>query len=207
MKHTDKERTLALAGIFQSAQLVKKIAREGSCSNAALESCLETLFKFDAATVTDVYGGIAELSIGLNTLIQQLSGDTNNQDMEITRYVISLLHLEKKLSRNNAMLEQIQQGLDKTRQQMNYFDLGHENIIASLAEIYQQSISTLVPKIIVQGEQGYLAQQSNANKVRALLLAGIRSAVLWRQCGGNRLLFLFSRNKYLKSARELIQQI
>jgi high frequency lysogenization protein len=207
MKHTEEERTLALAGIFQAAQLVKKIAREGSCSNAAFESCLETLFKFDARNVMEIYGGIAELSIGLNTLCQQLTGSIDKQDMEITRYVISLFHLEKKLSKNKAMLEQLQQGLEKTRQQMNYFDLGHENIIASLADIYQQTLSNIPPKIIIQGEQVYLSQQNNANKIRALLLAAIRSTVLWRQCGGNRLQFIFTRNRYLKTAKSLINNI
>lgn len=204
MKHTEEERTLALAGIFQAAQLVKKIAREGSCSNAAFESCLETLFKFDARNVMEIYGGIAELSIGLNTLCQQLTGSIDKQDMEITRYVISLFHLERKLSKNKAMLEQLQQGLEKTRQQMNYFDLGHENIIASLADIYQQTLSNIPPKIIIQGEQVYLSQQNNANKIRALLLAAIRSTVLWRQCGGNRLQFIFARNRYIKTAKSLI---
>ncbi|MDH5485376.1 MAG: high frequency lysogenization protein HflD [Gammaproteobacteria bacterium] len=207
MKYTEEDRTLALAGIFQAAQLVKKIAREGSCSNAALESCLETLFKFDANNVKDIYGGIAELSIGLNTLCQQLTGGIDKQDMEITRYVISLFHLEKKLSKNRAMLTQLQQGLEKTHQQMNYFDLGHENIIASLADIYQQTLSTISPKIIIQGEQVYLSQQGNANKIRALLLAAIRSTVLWRQCGGNRLQFIFSRNRYLKTAKSLLKTI
>jgi high frequency lysogenization protein len=44
-------------------------------------------------------------------------------------------------------------------------------------------------------------------KVRALLLAGIRAAVLWRQVGGSRLQILFSRAKIKAAAEKILQQI
>ncbi|MCW9012474.1 MAG: high frequency lysogenization protein HflD [Gammaproteobacteria bacterium] len=207
MKHTQEDRTLALAGVFQAAKLVEDIARTGQVSGAAMESCLETLFKFDSASVGNVYGGIAELSTGLKTLIDQMSSDSDKKNMDITRYVISLLHLEKKLSKNKPMLDKMSKGLENTQNQMEYFSLTHENVLANLAGLYQDTISTLMPRIIVQGEQNYLSQQSNANKIRALLLAGIRSAVLWRQCGGNKLQFLFGRKSYLNTSKELLAQI
>ncbi len=127
--------------------------------------------------------------------------------MDITRYVISLLHLEKKLKKNKAMTDQIASGLENAKNQMEYFSLSHENVLANLGNIYQETISTLLPRILIQGEQNFLSQQNNANKIRALLLAGIRSAVLWRQCGGNRLQFLLGRKKYLHTAQELIKKI
>lgn len=207
MTYTDEERTLALAGIYQAAKLVQQVARNGQASSAAIESSLETLFKFDSNSVEQVYGGIAELSIGLKTLADQLSNTNKNTNMEITRYVVSLLHLEKKLRKNKTMLDQIDAGLKKAQEQMEYFSLEHENVIANLGSIYQDTISTLMPRIMVQGEQSYLALQGNANKIRALLLAGIRSAVLWRQCGGNRLQLLFSRSKYLNTTKTLLNRI
>lgn len=207
MKHTKDDRTLALAGIFQVAFLVQQIARTGSVASAAMESSLETLFKFDSNTVKQIYGTPADISTGLKTLTKQLSGDTDKQNMEITRYVLGIIVLEKKLSKNQAMLNKITEGLEMTRGKMDFFSLTHENTIASLADLYQQTISNLLPRILVDGDHGYLNQPSNANKIRALLLAGIRSAVLWRQCGGGRLQFLFSRKSYLNTAESILKSI
>lgn len=207
MKYTHEEQTLALAAIFQAARLVQQIARTGQASGAAIEASLESLFKIDSNSVIEIFGSPAAMTLGLKCLKQQLSGDSSKQDMEITRYVISLLHLEKKLSKSRTMLDQITQGLEKTRNQMSYFDLTHENVLASLGGLYQDTISQLSPRILVQGEQNYLSQASNANKIRALLLSGIRAAVLWRQCGGSRLRLLFGRKNYLINAESILKGI
>jgi high frequency lysogenization protein len=42
------------------------------------------------------------------------------------------------------------------------------------------------------------------NWVRSLLLAGLRSAVLWDQLGGGRMELMFGRQKILTHAHELI---
>ena len=207
MKYTIEDQTLALAGVFQAAQLVQQVARSGQVSGALLESSLETLFKFDSDNVVDVYGGVVGVSLGLKTLGQQLRGEADQQDLEITRYVIALLHLEKKLRKNPALIEHISRGLQNTENQMEYFSLTHENVLANLGSLYQETVSTLLPRIIVQGDQNLLSQQSNANKIRAILLAGIRSAFLWQQTGGNKLKFLFWRKKYLQAAERLLSRI
>lgn len=204
MKYSKEEQTLALAGIFQVATLVQQIARTGQASGAAVEASLESLFKIDSNSVVEVFGSPAAMTLGLKCLKDQLSGDNSQKDMEITRYVIALLHLEKKLSKSGAMLDHLTQGLEKTRNQMSYFDLTHENVLASLAGLYQDTISKLTPRILVQGEHSFLSQQTHANKIRALLLAGIRAAVLWRQCGGSRLRLLFNRKAYLEAAENIL---
>jgi high frequency lysogenization protein len=205
--YTKQDQTIALAGVMQTARLVQQLARDGKISGAAMETSLETLFKIDSNNVIDVFGSVSGVTTGLRTLRKQMSGDSKQQDLEITRYVISLLHLEKKLSRDKKMLKRIADELDRIKGQMNYFSLMHENVLASLGALYQETISTLMPRIIVQGEPSFLSQQANANKIRALLLAGIRSAVLWRQTGGNRWQFLFGRGAYLKSTNELLDKI
>lgn len=207
MKHTFEDRTLALAGIYQSVILVKDIARKGSVSDAHLSTLLETLFRFDANNVIDVYGDASTVKKGLQILIDQLSGKKDSADMEITRYAIQLLNLEKALKKSPNIMQQLSEQLEKTQGKMDYFDLSHENIIASLADIYQQYVSPLSAKIMIKGEANFLSQASNANKIRALLLAGIRSAVLWRQCGGSRWQILFSRKSYLNSAQNILKTI
>ncbi|VAW62223.1 High frequency lysogenization protein HflD [hydrothermal vent metagenome] len=207
MEHSHKDKTLALAGIYQSVALVQELARKGSVADAQLAPLLETLFRFDANSVEAVYGDIPSIKKGLNTLKGQLSGERSSDNMEITRYVIGLLHLEKQLYKSPNMMDKLSDDLQKTQSKMEYFDVSHENIIASLADIYQQDISPLGAKIMVQGEETYLSQQSNANKIRALLFAGVRSAVLWRQCGGGKIQLLFSRKKYINCADELLNTI
>jgi high frequency lysogenization protein len=207
MKYSIEDQTLALAGVFQAARLVQQIARQGQAPGAHMESSLETLFKFDSENVLDVFGGIAGVSLGLKTLQIQLSGNAEQQDLEVTRYAISLLHLEKKLRKHPDLVQRIADGLKTAQNQMDYFSLTHENVFASLAGLYQDTVSTLLPRIIVQGEQHLLSQQANANKIRALLLAGIRSAFLWQQTGGNKLRFLLNRKKYLHAAGQLLARL
>jgi len=207
MKHTQEDRTLALAGIYQSVKLVQEIARQGSVSDVHISSLLETLFRFDVNTVTDVYGDTSTVKKGLHMLADQLSGKTDSTDMEIIRYAIQLLNLEKALKKSPKVMQDLSDQLEKTQDKMEYFEPNHENIIASLADIYQQYISPLGAKLMIKGEANFLSQPSNANKIRALLLAGVRSAVLWRQCGGSRWQLLFSRKDYLMSAKKLLNQI
>ena len=95
MEHNQEDRTLALAGIYQSVVLVKEIASKGNVSDAHLASILETLFRFDVNNVMDVYGDVTTIKKGLLTLHEQLSGDKRNIDMEITRYVINIPTVRK----------------------------------------------------------------------------------------------------------------
>ena len=207
MSQSQEDKTLALAGIFQAAHLVRNIAWEGKTNIPAMTTSFESLLRFDAPDVISVYGDLSGIIDGLRTLINQLGSDTNQRDIDITRYVITLVHLERKLVSNPEMLDTVSRKLETVKEQLDYFDLSHENTIAKIADIYKTTISTLQPRIVVQGDQVYLTNQDNANKIRALLLAGIRSAVLWRQCGGSRIQFLFGRKKYLNTAEMLLNKV
>jgi high frequency lysogenization protein len=204
MTHNKYDQTLALAGVYQSASLVKQIANKGVANSAHIESSLETLFRFDAATVEEVFGSEAGVTHGVKILYKNLS-NRSTRDIDITKYVISLLMLERKLVSDNNMLDQIDTQLKKIESQFDFFSLNHENTFAKLGQLYKDTISALGPKIIVNGEQPYLNNEINANKIRALLLAGIRSAILWRQCGGSRLQFLFGRKAYLRECEHILK--
>jgi high frequency lysogenization protein len=114
--------------------------------------------------------------------------------------------LERKLMKRKDLLDAITAGIDKAESQREHFGTTHENVIASLADLYTQTISTLQPRIIVNGEHNHVSNPSNANKIRALLLAAIRSAVLWRQCGGTRWQLLFNRKAILAQAQKLLDE-
>ena len=60
---------------------------------------------------------------------------------------------------------------------------------------------------MVHGAQIHLAKPDNANRIRALLLAGIRAARLWRQSGGSRLRLLLRRKLLLQEARRTLASL
>jgi len=201
---------LALEGIFLSARLVQQFAREGRTDNEALRASIQSILALDAPDVETVYGGARGVHLGLELLSTRLSGKTQPSDMEMARYVVALVQLEGGLRRRPAMLDAIRQGIDTARAQMKFFQNDapaedvHPLLMEKLAELYSQTISTLTPRIMVSGEHGHLNNPAIAAKVRATLLAGIRSAVLWRQLGGRRWQLLFARGKIARAAVELL---
>ncbi len=207
MQHSKREQTLALAGVFQAASLVQQIANKGMANSAVIESSLETLFRFDAETTEGVFGNLAGVGTGIRVLNEQLAAFKSKRNVEVTHYVISLLVLERKLSSNSKMLKQITETLAEIETSLEFFSLMNENIFVKLGALYKETVSTLEPKIIVHGEQTHLSNESNASKVRALLLAGIRSAVLWRQCNGSRWHILFGRKRYLSEAKTMLEEL
>ena len=201
---------LALAGIFQSACLVQQLAREGHTDSAALHTSIQSILALDAPDVETIYGSARGVRLGLELLNSKLTGKTKSSDMEMARYVVAMVQLEGSLRRNPKMLDEIRQGIDTARTQMKFFendapaDGVHPLLMEKLAQLYSQTISTLTPRIMVSGEHGHLANPAIAARVRATLLAGIRSAVLWRQLGGRRWQLLFSRGKIARAAAELL---
>ena len=202
-----RNRTLTLAGVYQACAMVRDIATNGRDLNVVVQSCINTLFKTDPESVEDVYGGISGVSSGLRVLNKQIGFETSGQrDLEITRYALALLYLERKLVKNTKLMDILSSGIQAAKQQADYFEsVTHDNVIARLGDLYQQTVSTLSPRIMVSGQQE-MHQASNANLIRTLLLAGMRSAILWRQCGGRRLQLLFGRKKIVNCAKELLQE-
>jgi len=205
-QHTLTDRTLALAGIFQAAGLVDQIANRGSADNEALEVCIRSIFEVDPPTTEAVFGGVAALRLGLEALIEHLSGKQVPHKAQVVKYVVGVLYLERQLAKKPDMLQQISAAVERARQQTSHFSMTHSNVLASLAGCYSDTISTLTPRIIVSGEHGHLSNPAVANTVRTLLLAAIRAAVLWRQCGGNRMQLLFGRRKLLAEAQRLLSR-
>ena len=203
---TERDRCIALAGVFQAAGLASRVARHGMADSDAMESSLYSLFQVDAASVEDVYGGLSGIADGLRTLREQLIGE-KARNIDITRYVISLMHLEKKLSKQPTMLQRLSEGINNATRQLEHYPLLHTNILAAMADLYSETISNLRPRIMIQGEPLHLQNTENINRIRALLLSGIRSAILWRQCGGNRFQILLGRKRLTETANALFLEI
>lgn len=196
-----------MAGIFQAAALVQQVAREGSPEPRAFKTSIHSIFQLDADSVEAVFGGTDGLRLGLVALVQQFGQQNRQRDVELTRYAASLVFLERRVLKRPDLLKSIQEGVQFAAAQAEYFSITHDNVIAKLADIYSNTISTLLPRIRVSGEPHHLQNPTNANRIRALLLAGIRATVLWRQLGGNRLRLLFSRGRILALAETILAEL
>ena len=64
-------RVLALAGLVQALQQVRRIADTGQGDGAVLDAALDSVFRIDAESPTGVYGGVSALRPGL-VLLQRL---------------------------------------------------------------------------------------------------------------------------------------
>ena len=209
MTYTITDRTIALAGIFQAAQVVQQIANTGNTDEQAMATCLQSLFKINVEKAKDAYDGSENLAIGFRTLIEQLGGQTEanggKRDLYISKYTAGIMVLERRLSKNPDMLKAISSGIERASNQVEHFSLMHDNVIASLAHVYSETISTIKPRIMVQGEHVYISNPNLANRIRAVLLSAIRAAVLWRQCGGTRWQLLLQRRAIVEEAKRLLQ--
>ncbi len=204
--NTFTNQTIALAGITQATQLVHELATTGSADATAFRASVSSLLKIDSRSVIDVFGSLSALKLGLEKFQQQIAGYTS-VNPEQARYAASLIFLERQLASQEKMLKTIRMGAEKAQAQADYFDVTHENILANLGDVYYNTISTLQPRIMVNGDEAYLSRSDIVNKIRTLLLAGIRATVLWRQCGGARWKVLFYRKRLHDEATFLLSQI
>ena len=130
-----ESRTVALAGFFRAAALVNTLANEGTLSEDELKVSIESIFKTDPNEAIEVFGNINNLSVGFNTLINQLGKDSANRNIDIARYIVSLLFLERRLMKNPEMLDTLSKGVDLAARQSEHFSSTHENVIANLADL------------------------------------------------------------------------
>jgi high frequency lysogenization protein len=198
----NEERVLALAGVFQGVALAHQLATDGRCDEAAFEASLSSVFRIDADSVAAVYGNVSGVRRGLRTLVAQFEDAT--RDVAVMRMAITVLRLERSLSRNRPLLERLREGIVATQRQVEHFGMNHPNVAARLAEVYASTLSTLKPRVMVTGTPAHLQQKANVDRVRSALLAAVRSAVLWHQLGGRQWHLLIYRKQCAMLARGLL---
>ncbi|MBO9490517.1 high frequency lysogenization protein HflD [Endozoicomonas sp. G2_1] len=202
------EQILALAAICQAAYTVQQIARKGELDDSALTVMLSSITNTSPERAIDVYGGdISALKPGLQTIVDQLGNDAKIKDPEITRYIVSLIALERQLAKRSKQLNLLGERIEQAKRQLGHYELLSDTLLNSFASIYSDIISPIGSRIQVAGEPEVLKQPTNQHKIRAVLLAGIRAAVLWRQVGGKRRTILFSRGKIVDAAKQQLNRI
>jgi high frequency lysogenization protein len=220
MSRQHDEQTIALAGMFQAASLVDQIARRGMVPQNNFETSIASLFVTDPRQTEDVYGGVRNipysLNLGLRHLQDMVDKNESAQNKQIVHYVLGMIMLGRQLDKHPDVMQKIGEGLDEVARKARYFSeqdknaeldpcaYTHSNVIAALDALYQSTISTFSFRIKVGGDPRHLQNSENAARIRALLLAGIRAAILWRQVGGKRWHMLFFRSRLKPSLKRIL---
>lgn len=200
----NEAQVIALSGVFQAAALVRSAATSGSQDAAALEASIASILRIDVDAAADAFGGVANLHHGLQVLIQQLERDPG--DMVVSQIAVTILRVERKLAARPAMLQTLREGIEAIQRQVDHLGITHSSVLARLSELYVATLSNLRPRVVVQGNPLYLQQPAHVERIRSILLAGVRAAVLWRQLGGGHWQLLLRRRQAVMLARGLLSR-
>lgn len=207
MASPTRDQVLALAGVFQACQLVDTLARTGTVLPEALGTAINSLLNQSPESCEDVFGSTTNLAYGLDTMAELIALGQRSKQSDILRYVLGILFLHRKLLRNSKMMAQLSEGINKANEQAKHFSPTHDNVIGGLADLYRNTVSTFTFRIQVNGQGGFLTQTHIANRVRCLLFAGIRAAILWRQLGGRRWHLIIYRRQILEQLNQIRRQL
>jgi high frequency lysogenization protein len=214
---------VALAAVAQSAALVSKLALHGNASQTELLASVNALLALNPRSETDIYPNLGHLNLGLRTLDDMLSLGRSPENTSLVRYTWGMLSIRNKLDMNSAMQSNIRDRLQSIQSlllvpenatpwrmaetEKTDGQLRQEQSFEQLATLYQDTISTLSHRIQVHGQEDYLQNDYVSNRVRSLLLAGIRSAVLWHQLGGRRWRLILYRKRLQETTSALRRRL
>jgi len=194
------ERMLALAGLLQCLAQVRRLADTGQADAAVLSTAMDSVFRIDAPTPAAVYGDAAAVRPGLRLLRDHLRNQAD--DPLLPRLALSVLQLERKFIRNQDIAEQVRAGVIALTTQAGNQGSTHPTVVTELGRLYADTVSQLRPRVMVQGNPHYLGQADVVAEIRAVLLAALRSAVLWRQLGGSFWDFLLRRGEMVAAIEQ-----
>lgn len=193
---------LALAGLTQAVSLALAVARDGQAEPQAAEASLGSVLALEADSAEASYGGLSGVRTGLRVLIGQLRGE--QRDNELIRIAATLISLERKYHRNGDMQQQLRRRLEALSARTAPDDTYASDTIGELADAYLATISTLTPRVRIPGNPIILKDEANVRRIRAFLLAALRSAALWRQLGGAGWRLLLQRPRLIETAQRLL---
>ena len=187
-----KNETISLGAIYQACNEIKKIAWQGEINNNIIEPLINSVYQTTSEEIEDVFISIKRLNSGLDFLRRQLVGDAFSRDGEVTRYFEAIGILVKNMNKKDDVLNKLR--MELTKQSMPISEDNLDQHALFLSELYLSTISTVEPRIIVNGDNKYLTDKKNAAMIRSLLLCAIRSYILWQQSGGSKFrIFIFKK--------------
>ena len=180
-----EERVFALAGLAQALRQVRQIAETGQADSAVLATAVDSVFRLDADTPVEVYGDERALRPGLQLLLDYFTDTGEAKDELLPRLALAVIQLERRFVREEATAHKVQEGILALAPNAERLGSAHPDVLGQLGTLYADTVSHLRPRVMVQGNPHYLGQAAIVSEIRAVLLAALRSAVLWRQLGGS----------------------
>jgi len=195
---------LALAGVVQALAQVRRIAETGQSDAAVVQTAVDSIFRIDAGSPGEVYGQVSDLAPGL-LLLRDYFNKQAGGDEGLPRLALSVLQLERRFVGEANTVAAVSGGIAEIASQAEEKGSTHPDVLSALGGLYADTISHLRPRVMVQGNPHYLGQPGVVAEIRAILLASVRSAVLWRQLGGSYWDFLLSRRAMADAASERLR--
>ena len=171
---------------------------------ADIDTSIHSLFVRNPKDYLEVYGSLEKLKPGLTALSTSFRNKHDKQALERARYMVNLMMLSKKFHTNNALVKQVDSTLDMLESAATDLDTQRDYVIDKIAQLYQNTLSKINPRIIIYGQPEILNNADHAAAIRTLLLAGVRGALLWYQAGGSQLGLLLGKAKYLKTIDQML---
>lgn len=189
-----RNQVLALAGTAQFIQYAHEMATDGTDRADRFDRAVQAILCTDPDTAMDVFGDQDGVADGVRYVQTHLAGRRpDTTDARIARYMGQVLKLSGKLLDDEQALGRIQGAIDRAGR------LETGRVAAIFNEVYQETISQMQPRIMLQGHPTWLENEAMQQRIRTHLMAAIRCGVMWRQCGGG-FFTLFLRRKALLSA-------
>lgn len=197
-------RVLALAALAQALHQVRRIADTGQAEAAVLETAVGSVFRVDAESPEAVFGEVRALEPGLRILHAYLTN--RGGDALLPRLALSVTQLERRFARDSDMAARVGAGIADATPMAERLGATHPDVLAALGSLYAATVSHLRPRVLVQGNPHYLGQPAVVAEIRAVLLAALRSAVLWRQMGGSLWDFLLRRRSLVAAVEHELER-
>jgi high frequency lysogenization protein len=196
------ERVLALAGLVQALRQVRQIAENGQADQAIVGTALDSVFRIDAASAAAVYGSPDALEPGLR-LLRDYFGNQGHDEL-LPRLTLAVMQLERRFVRESDTARKVHDGVVALVPSAERLGSVHPDVLAALGSLYADTVSHLRPRVLVQGNPHYLGRADVVAEIRAVLLAALRSAVLWRQMGGSLWDFVLRRRDLIATIDTLL---
>ena len=191
-------RSLALAALFEALAEMQSTA-EGRGGDD-IQHLLTPLFAIDADSLAAVFASPARYRNGVETAASAIAGERNA--LRLLNYAFAVMELATLLKREDRIAGHLSQRLRALANAPR-----DAALLLALDEAYQETIGRLGKRIQVSGDPNALKQPQVAARIRALLLAAVRFAWLWRQLGGRRWQLIVGRRKALASMDALKRRL
>lgn len=205
----NNQRMLALAGIMQSCTLINHIARGRWVDPQTVDISIESIFVLEPDDVLSVFQGkTANLEFGLRRLTTFFPKPERKHDAEVASYLFGSILLARLLQQDKARMAKLGEAIEAVNaKRRNDPEMDTDDIAAELAQLYVEYIGSFKRRINLVGSKEILQDPLEVNRLRTLLLAAVRAAILWNQVGGRLWQLWWKRPHIADHAKALLAKL